>query len=110
MNNTTKTAMLKTDAVATVKPRIPPLDEDLALLCHALGNPSRIKILRVLLERECIFGDIARQLPLAQSTVSQHLTVLMTAGIVCREAVGNQTSYCVVREQVRRLKKLIAVL
>lgn len=108
MVRATQNSMPEDEEVTPLKPEKRLLDEDLAFLCNALGHPARVKILRVLLERECIFGDIARQLPLAQSTISQHLTVLKIAGMICSEAVGRQTSYCVVRDQVNRLKKLIA--
>ena len=52
-------------------------DEELARLAQALGHPARVRILRFLLEqRECFAGAIVDHLPLAQSTVSQHLKVL----------------------------------
>lgn len=55
----------------------------LAKLCKALGHPARVLILRhVLTHRGATCGDIVAQLPLAQSTVSQHLRVLCEAGLV----------------------------
>ncbi len=58
-------------------------DEDSANLSKAIGHPARVAILR-LLERTnaCICGDIVDELPLAQSTVSQHLKVLKEAGLI----------------------------
>ena len=56
----------------------------LAKLCKALGHPARITILRYLATRRtgATCSDIVRQLPYAQSTVSQHLAVLKDAGFV----------------------------
>ena len=55
-------------------------DEELSLLAKAVGHPARVQILRLLVRREaCICGDIVDELPLAQSTVSQHLKVLKEA-------------------------------
>jgi DNA-binding transcriptional ArsR family regulator len=52
-------------------------DEELATLAKALAHPARVKIVRLLIRKNaCICGDIVDELPLAQSTVSQHLKVL----------------------------------
>lgn len=57
-------------------------DEELAGLAKALGHPARVKILRILVRSDaCICGDIVEELPLAHSTVSQHLKVLKDAGL-----------------------------
>ncbi|HSM93257.1 MAG TPA: metalloregulator ArsR/SmtB family transcription factor, partial [Anaeromyxobacteraceae bacterium] len=58
----------------------PEADEQLAELAKALGHPARVQIMRLLVRREaCVCGDIVDELPLAQSTVSQHLKVLKEA-------------------------------
>ena len=55
----------------------PEADAELALLTRAVGHPARVQILRLLVRKEaCVCGDIVDELPLAQSTVSQHLKVL----------------------------------
>ena len=55
-------------------------DDELAMLAKALGHPARVQILRLLVRKDaCICSDIVDELPLAQSTVSQHLKVLKTA-------------------------------
>ena len=56
----------------------------LAELCKALGHPARVTILRFLRSQRAgaTCGDIVRQLPLAQSTVSQHLEALRIAGLI----------------------------
>lgn len=54
-----------------------------AELVKALGHPARIAIIELLAEREtCICGDITDELPLAQSTVSQHLKALKKSGLI----------------------------
>ncbi|HYW09397.1 MAG TPA: metalloregulator ArsR/SmtB family transcription factor [Longimicrobium sp.] len=69
-------------------------DEELAALAKALGHPMRVRILRILLDREeCVCGDLVNQLPIAQSTVSQHLKVLRVAGLVHGEIDGPRTCY-----------------
>jgi ArsR family transcriptional regulator len=83
-------------------------DEELAALTRALGHPARIQIMRLLVRREaCICGDIVEELPLAQSTVSQHLKVLKEAGLIRGEIDGPRVCYCVEPRALRRLKALI---
>ena len=68
----------------------------LARMFKALGNPVRLEILRHLTEcQQCICGDIVAALPLAQSTVSQHLKVLKEAGLIRGEIEGPATCYCI---------------
>jgi DNA-binding transcriptional ArsR family regulator len=82
-------------------------DEELALLAKALGHPARVQILRLLVRREsCICGDIVDELPLAQSTVSQHLKVLKDAGLIRGEIDGPRVGYCVEPRTLRRFKSL----
>ena len=71
--------------------------EDLkaAELFRALGNPARLRILREIAERKtCVTSELVDVLPLAQSTVSQHLKVLKEAGIVKGEVEGD-LCYCI---------------
>src|SRR5512137_816431 len=86
-------------------------DAELAGLARALGHPARVQIMRLLVRREaCICGDIVDELPLAQSTVSQHLKVLKEAGLVKGEIDGPRVCYCVAPRALRRLKALIGSL
>jgi len=82
-------------------------DERLSRLCRALGHPARVFIIRYLLAREsCMAGEIAEVLPLAPSTVSQHLKRLKEAGLIHGEVDGPRRCYCVenaVLDQVRTL-------
>jgi ArsR family transcriptional regulator len=83
-------------------------EEELANLAKALGNPARVKILRILVRKNsCICGDIVEELPLAQSTVSQHLKVLKEAGLIRGDVDGPRVCYCVEPRALRRLKALI---
>lgn len=84
-------------------------DDELALLAKALGHPARVKILRLLIRKNaCICGDIVEQLPLAQSTVSQHLKVLKDAGLIRGTVDGPRVCYCIEPRVLRRLKVLVA--
>jgi len=61
----------------------------------ALAHPARLAIVELLAERdECVCGEIVDDLPLAQSTVSQHLKALKTAGLVQGTVEGRRTCYC----------------
>jgi ArsR family transcriptional regulator len=83
-------------------------DEEIARYAKALGHPARVKILRFLLGRdECIAGAIADELPLAQSTVSQHLKVLREAGLIHGEVDGLHICYCVDTTRLGRLRELL---
>lgn len=83
-------------------------DEELAALAKALGHPARVQILRILVRREaCVCGEIVEELPLAQSTVSQHLKVLKDAGLIRGEIDGPRVCYCIEPRALRRLKALI---
>lgn len=87
----------------------PEADEDLAALAKAIGHPIRVQILRILDHRtSCMCGDIVDELPLAQSTVSQHLKVLKDAGLIRGEVDGPRVCYCIEPRALRRLKALTA--
>lgn len=65
-------------------------------MAKAIAHPARIAILRLLAHREtCATGDVVAQLPLAQSTVSEHLRVLREAGLIKGEIEGPRTRYCI---------------
>lgn len=86
-------------------------DEELATLTKALGHPARVQIVRLLARRgTCICGEIVDELPLAQSTVSQHLKVLKDSGLVQGEIDGPRTCYCIDPKALRRLKALVGSL
>ena len=71
-------------------------DDDIANVMRALGHPVRLNILRILAtqrERDCCCTDVTQCLPLAQSTVSQHIKVLLDAGLIERHAKGTRNCY-----------------
>lgn len=83
----------------------------LAQLAKALGHPTRVAIIRLLARYEgCIVGDIVDQLPLAQSTVSQHLKQLKEAGLIRGDIDGPRICYCVEPAVLEQLKTLVASL
>lgn len=85
--------------------------ERLARLCKALGHPARVQIVRLLMAVDtCVCGDIVDRLPLAQSTVSQHLKVLKDAGLVKGEIDGPRTCYCLDHSALEELKSLVGEL
>jgi ArsR family transcriptional regulator len=82
-------------------------NKDLALVLRALGHPVRLGILRILAQKcskECCCADITECLPLAQSTVSQHLKVLLEAGLIERHASGTRNRYTVCVEKLSLFK------
>ena len=88
--------------------RVKDRDRELAALAKALGHPARVKILRHLVrQKDCICGDLVLEVGLAQATVSQHLKVLKTAGLVQGTLSGPRTCYCVERGSLARLKAWI---
>ncbi len=68
----------------------------LANLAKVLGHPARIAIVQHLIKvNKCVNGDIVDELPLSQSTVSQHLKELKQAGLIKGEIEGNSICYCI---------------
>ena len=64
-----------------MKLKADPTADDFAKLAWAIAHPARVQIVRLLIGREaCVCGEIVDQLPLAQSTVSQHLKILKGIG------------------------------
>ena len=82
-------------------------DTRLAAMAKALGHPARIAILRTLARSSCICGEIVEEFPLAQSTVSQHLKVLKTAGWITGVLDGPRTGYSLNPEAVSDFRFLL---
>lgn len=69
---------------------------DIAKYAKALAHPARIAIIQFLLKKQaCICGDIVDELPISQSTVSQHLKELKEIGLIKGEIEGTAVCYCV---------------
>lgn len=74
-------------------------DNTIANFAKALAHPARVAILQLLVNRQsCICGDIVDELPLSQSTVSQHLKALKEAGIIKGNIEGTSVCYCIDEE------------
>lgn len=71
-------------------------DNRLAKYAKALSHPARVAILKLLIQKQaCICGDIVDELPLSQSTVSQHLKELKEAGLIKGDIDGVKVCYCI---------------
>ena len=69
---------------------------EVADFAKAMAHPARVAILMTLAEkRECICGELVINLPLAQSTVSQHLKALMEIGLIKGTIDGPSSRYCI---------------
>jgi ArsR family transcriptional regulator len=85
--------------------------EQLAALAWAIAHPARVRIVRLLISRNaCVCGEIVDEMPLAQSTVSQHLKILKESGLVQGEVDGPKVCYCINPEKLAMLKVLVASL
>jgi len=75
-------------------------------MLRAIAHPARYRIIKLLATRQsCVCGDLVGELPLAQSTVSEHLKVLKDAGIVRGNVEGPNTCYCLEPEALEWLKR-----
>jgi DNA-binding transcriptional ArsR family regulator len=81
---------------------------ELAVLAKALGHPARIAILQFLVRsKSCVCGDIVDELPLSQSTVSQHLKELKQAGLIKGNIDGPSVCYCIDEKAWARAKNVL---
>jgi len=75
-------------------------------MLRAIAHPARFRIVKLLAARQaCVCGDLVDELPLAQSTVSEHLKVLKDAGIVRGTIEGPNTCYCLEPQAIDWLKR-----
>lgn len=83
-------------------------DQELAALAKALAHPARLAILRLLAARQaCVCGELVLELPLSQSTVSQHLKELKAAGLVQGDLDGPRVCYCLAPAGWARARQLL---
>ncbi len=81
---------------------------EMAALAKALAHPARIAILQLLSKRKtCVCGDIVDELPLSQSTVSQHLNELKKAGLIKGEINGPSVCYCIDANGCTKAQKVL---
>ncbi|MDB4960675.1 MAG: Arsenical resistance operon repressor [Myxococcales bacterium] len=77
-------------------------------MAKALAHPIRVQIVRILAKTAgCVCGDLVEQLPVAQSTVSQHLKILKEAGLIQGTVDGPRVCYGIDPEGLRRLRVLV---
>jgi len=78
----------------------------LADFANAISHPARVAILKQIAARpSCICGEIVDVMPLAQSTVSQHLKELLKAGLIKGEVDGQKSCYCIDWKTFERFEK-----
>jgi ArsR family transcriptional regulator len=84
-------------------------DGELARLAKALAHPTRVKIVRLLLERgTCVRGDLSGELSASETTIWQHLKVLKEANVIKGDIDGPKLCYCLNGVTLRRLAALVA--
>lgn len=82
-----------------------PSMQEVSKVAKALSHPARIEILKVLAkQKECMCGDIVNIIPLAQSTVSQHLKFLKAAGLIKGKIDGPKVCYCLNPEKMEKFR------
>ena len=85
--------------------------QSIATLAKALAHPARISILQYLASKnECICNDIVTELPLAQSTISQHLKELKKVNLIKGEINGPKTCYCINWDGIQKIKTIFNIL
>src|ERR1700744_3463255 len=86
-------------------------DNKIAQYAKALAHPARVAILELLIKKQaCICGDIVDELPLSQSTVSQHLKELKAAGLIKDDIEGVKVCYCIDEKEWETAKNYISTL
>jgi len=106
-----KRSTRKTCDSKPVKLTADPTAEAFAKLAWAIAHPARVQIVRLLIGREaCVCGEIVDCLPLAQSTVSQHLKILKESGLIQGEVNGPKVCYCINTEKLEELKTFMSEL
>jgi DNA-binding transcriptional ArsR family regulator len=82
--------------------------QEIALIAKVLSHPARLAILKYLAEmKTCISGDIANELPLSRTTVSQHLQELKKFDLIKGEIDGQKVCYCINAEKFKQCQQLV---
>ena len=94
--------------------QVSPVDEAdvrLSSYCKALAHPTRVRILRILMAQEaCLCSELVETIPLAQSTISQHLKILKQGNLIEDTVDGTRRRYCVSAVALEELGSLVAQL
>jgi ArsR family transcriptional regulator, arsenate/arsenite/antimonite-responsive transcriptional repressor len=81
---------------------------DIAKYAKAMAHPARIAIIQLLLKKQaCVCGDIVDELPISQSTVSQHLKELKEVGLIKGEIDGTSVCYCLDEKEWSKASSLL---
>lgn len=79
----------------------------MARYAKALGHPVRIYVMDILSNQACCYsGDLSEELPIAKSTLSQHLKELKDAGLIKGEIEAPRIKYCINKENWLEAKML----
>lgn len=111
-NNKTLNASAKGAGLTGACPTGNDLSEDarrteLANLCRALAHPARIALLQAIGQQTCCCHDLCVDLPLAQSTISQHLKILKQAGLVGVRSKAQRNMYYLRAEKLAQFEDII---
>ena len=83
-------------------------DNRVAKYAKALAHPARVAILNMLAKNQaCVCGDIVDELPLSQSTISQHLKELKTSGLIKGDVEGVKVCYCIDPKEWETAKNML---
>ena len=84
-------------------------EEAIARYAKALSHPMRIRILDFLENQACCYtGELAEEIPMAQSTISQHLKELKDAGLIDGDVIPPRVKYCINQKAWTEAKRAFA--
>ncbi len=81
--------------------------EKQVLICKAFANSTRLRILDLLAEQDCLAGELQKKLGIATANLSQHMTVMKAAGIVVRRREGKNVLFSLAMPEVKAARRLI---
>jgi len=86
-------------------------EKQIAAFAKALSHPVRVQILNLLNSQACCYtGDLTESIPLAQSTISQHLKALSDSGLIQGEIMPPKVKYCLNRENWAKANAIFSTL
>ncbi|PWG06439.1 ArsR/SmtB family transcription factor [Polaribacter aquimarinus] len=81
----------------------------IAVIAKVLGHPARIAILEHLINlKNCVCGDLVKEIGLAQPTISQHLKELKKIGLIKGKIEGTSVCYCIHEENWENIKNILS--
>jgi len=85
--------------------------DQLSVMLKAMAHPTRLWILQFLSQQKCCFsGEIAEELPIARSTISEHLRQLKEAGLIQGEIDHPKIKYCLNSNNWKKLEAMMGVM